>query len=147
MLGIIRLLGSIGIFELIKPQLSKFDPIILKQVKRSFYSHHHWLTMAREIWNLNNSFRQINPTSSLGNIPIINLKATYFFKRSIFNFFLPLNSVDRLREKIHQQLLKLSQNCRQIQANNSSHFIWIDEPELIPKAIELLLKTTSDFKK
>jgi pimeloyl-ACP methyl ester carboxylesterase len=138
-LGIIRLLGNLKLFELIKPELSKFDRIILKRVKKSFYSHNHWITMAREIWNLNESARQVSVANDFGDLPIINIKASCFFKRSLFNFFLPLNLVDKLRDRMHERLMKLSTNCHQIQAAKSSHFVWIDEPELIVKAIERLL--------
>lgn len=138
--GLIRLLGDLRIFELIKPELSKFDRTTLPRVKKSFYSHNHWITMAREIWNLDKSARQVSKINNLGNIPIINLKANCFFKRSLFNFYMPLKSVDRLRDKMHERLLKISNNCSQIQTNNSSHFVWIDEPELIIRASEELLK-------
>jgi pimeloyl-ACP methyl ester carboxylesterase len=53
---------------------------------------------------------------------------------------MPLTSADKLRDKMHDRLLKISNNCSQIKADKSSHFIWIDEPELIINAIEELLK-------
>ncbi len=40
-LGIVRLLGTLGIFELIKPELKKFSSIDLQHVKKSFYAHTH----------------------------------------------------------------------------------------------------------
>jgi pimeloyl-ACP methyl ester carboxylesterase len=42
-------------------QLDKllFDRITLQRVKKSFYSHNHWITMAREIWNLDKSARYL----------------------------------------------------------------------------------------
>lgn len=138
-LGIIRILGNLKIFELIKPELSKFDRLTLNRVKKSFYSHHHWITMAREIWNLNKSARQLQRSENLGNLPIINIKANYFFKRSLLNFYFPLNSADRLRDKMHDRLMEISTNCDRIQADNSSHFVWCDRPDLIIKAIKQLL--------
>jgi pimeloyl-ACP methyl ester carboxylesterase len=138
-LGIIRLLGNLKLFELIKPELSKFDRLTLTRVKKSFYSHNHWITMTREIWNLNESAHQVSVANNFGNLPIINIKSNYFFKRSLFNFFLPLNLVDKLRDRMHVRLMKLSTNCHQIEATKSSHFVWIDEPELIIQAIERLL--------
>jgi pimeloyl-ACP methyl ester carboxylesterase len=56
-LGIVRVLGMLGVFELIKPQLRQFPPERLDYVKRSFYSPFHWWTMAREIFQLDRSGR------------------------------------------------------------------------------------------
>ena len=138
MLGIIRLMGTIGLFELIKPELRRFDLKQRQRVKRSFYSHNHWLTMARELINLDRSGRQLI-ANNLGNLPIISIKSKSFFKPSIFTIFLPLKSIDKLRDKIHYNLSLLSNNYLEIPANNSSHFVWIDEPEIIIQAIRLAI--------
>jgi hypothetical protein len=52
-LGIVRFLGILGAFEIIKKELRQFSPTSLKIVKTSFYSAKHWLTMFREMWSLN----------------------------------------------------------------------------------------------
>ncbi|MBZ8179520.1 alpha/beta hydrolase [Oscillatoria salina] len=137
--GIVRILGTIGIFELLKQELRKFPKQILQPVKISFYHYQHWLTMWREMWNLNASSRQVSQANNFGDLPIINIKAKTFFKRSIWNFYLPITAADKLRDKMHCELLKLSTNCTQIQASKSSHFVWIDEPEIILAAIQQLL--------
>ena len=54
-LGIIRLLEVCGAFELIKPQLRNCPPDSLAKVKRSFCRPKHWMTMSREIINLDTS--------------------------------------------------------------------------------------------
>jgi len=58
MLGIIRLLRICGIFELLKPELRQFSEHSLNSVKRSFCRAKHWMTMIREMLNLNRSARQ-----------------------------------------------------------------------------------------
>ncbi|MDJ0729747.1 MAG: alpha/beta hydrolase [Crocosphaera sp.] len=138
-LGLIRLLGNLQIFELIKPQLKKFDQDSLKLVKQSFYHPKHWLTMAREIWNLETSATQVQKANNLVNIPLISIKSKTFFHSSIFTVFLPLKATNKLRDIIHNELLQLSSNSSQILANNSSHFVWIDEPEIIILSIEKLV--------
>ncbi|WP_009545047.1 alpha/beta hydrolase [Crocosphaera subtropica] len=138
-LGLIRILGNLGIFELIKPQLRQFNPESRRMVKRSFYRPKHWLTMAREIWNLEISARQVQKANNLGNIPLISIKSKTFFKPSLFSFLLPVKATNKIRDVIHEELLKLSSNSRQVLANNSSHFVWIDEPELIVKVIHQLI--------
>ncbi|MGK7880249.1 MAG: alpha/beta fold hydrolase [Crocosphaera sp.] len=138
-LGLIRLLGGLKVFELIKPQLKKFDRDSITLVKQSFYHPKHWLTMAREIWNLDTSATQVKKANNLGNIPLISIKAKTFFNTSIVTFFLPLKAINKVRNIIHEELLKLSSNSSQILANNSSHFVWIDEPEIIISAIKQIL--------
>ncbi len=50
-------------------------------------------------------------------------------------------AADRVRDRIHLDLLKLSTNSEQLLANHSSHFVWIDQPELIINAVASLLKS------
>ena len=139
LLGIIRLMGTMGLFELIKPELKQFNIKQRQRVKRSFYSHNHWLTMARELINLDCSGRQLKIDNDLGNLPIISIKSKSFFKPSIFTQLLPLKAIDKLRDKIHYNLSLLSSNYTEIPANNSSHFVWIDEPEIIVRAVKQLI--------
>ena len=139
-LGIIRLLSNIGIFELLKKELCNFNSQILRKVKRSFCSYQHWLTMCREMWNLNLSAHQASKANNLGNIPIISIKAATFIRRTLWSFYMPLKTADRLRDKMHAELLQLSTNSIQLQATKSSHFVWVDEPEIIVSAIQQLLQ-------
>ena len=138
-LGLVRLLGNLQIFEFIKPDLRQFSPGVLRRVKRSFYRPKHWLTMARELWNLEKSAAQVKAANYFREVPLISIKAKTFFKRSPWNFYLPLNQVDQFREKMHADLLQLSENASQLPASRSSHFVWIDEPQVIIDAIEQLM--------
>ena len=130
---------NLKVFESIKPQLTKFNRRDLILVKQSFYRPKHWLTMAREIWNLEISASEVQKADNLGDIPLISIKAKTFFNPSIFRFFLPLKDVEKIRNTIHEELLKLSSNSSQTFANNSDHFVWIDEPNIIISAIEKLV--------
>lgn len=140
LVGIVRLLGSVGVFEWIKKDLRKFPNPILGRVKRSFYHHQHWITMWREMWNLDISARQVHQIGDCGSLPIISIKATTFFKASILNFYMPVKAANQMRDKMHRELLQLSTNCTQLQASRSSHFIWVDEPEVIVMAIQEMLR-------
>lgn len=139
-LGIIRLLATLRCFELLKRELLKFSPDRLQAVKRSFCRPKHWLTMAQEIWHLNQSSRQVQVANNLGNIPIVSIKAGTFLKRSPLNFYMPIGAADRLREQMHGQLLKLSTRCTQLNASQSGHFVWVDQPEVMLKAVQLILE-------
>lgn len=139
-LGIVRLLGLIKVFELLKKELRNFPDKTLKIVKRSFYRHQHWITMWREMWNLDLSAKQVSQANNLGTLPVISIKAHTFFHRSIVNFYMPTKSANYLRNEMHIKLLKISPDSTQMLANKSSHFVWLDEPEIIVKAIEAILQ-------
>ena len=138
-LGIVRILGNLGLFEVIKPELAKFPPEVRNRVKRSFYRPQHWLTMAQEIWHLTASGEYLRTANDLEGIPVVNIKSKTFFKPSILTFLLPRKTIDRLRNQIHQDLSLVSTNYSQINATRSSHFVWLDEPELIANAVNSLL--------
>ncbi|MDJ0530787.1 MAG: alpha/beta hydrolase, partial [Microcystis sp. M53600_WE12] len=59
-LGIIRVLRVLGVFELLKPELRRFSPDSCHRVKRSFCRAKHWMTMSREMFNLDQSARQVS---------------------------------------------------------------------------------------
>lgn len=140
--GIIRLLGAIGMFELIKPELKQFSPLQRRRIKRSFYSYRHWLTMARELINLDRSSHQVKVAQQL-NIPIISIKSETFFRPSWLTFLLPRKKIDRLRDKMHANLADLSNDFTTVAADNSSHFVWTDRPEIMIRAIQQLIDRDS----
>ncbi|MDZ8055877.1 MAG: alpha/beta fold hydrolase [Aulosira sp. ZfuVER01] len=141
-LGIVRLLNLIGTFEVIKRELRKFPKQILKPVKRSFCRPKHWMTMSQEILNLDTSSRQVQSANHFGSLPIVSIKADTFFHPSPWTLFLPMEAANRLREEMHHEILQLSSNCVQLQANRSGHFVWIDRPEVIVTAISMLLENS-----
>lgn len=139
-LGIVRLCGMLGVFELIKPELKKFSKVDLVHVKRSFYSAHHWLTMGQEMWGLDQSGRQLRSADNLGDLPMISIKSKTFLRPLLGIKFLSLPTADRVRDRIHQALIQLSTCSHQVLATRSSHFVWIDEPEIIVNAVADLLE-------
>jgi pimeloyl-ACP methyl ester carboxylesterase len=138
-LGLVRFLGTIGMFELIKPELNQFPPIALRHVKRSFYSASHWLTMGREMWDLDRSAKQLKVANNLGDLPMISIKSETFLRPLLGLKLLSLPAADRVRDRMHTDLSNLSTNCLQVFASDSSHFVWIDEPKLIVSAVGTLL--------
>lgn len=133
--GIVRFLGIVGVFELIKPELRNFSPASLQRVKKSFYSPKHWLTMFREMWSLDASSKQVRKANNFGNIPVINIKAATFLKLSLGMFKLSIPPADKLRDKMQSSLLTISTDCQQVFAEKSSHFVWVDQPEVIQQAV------------
>lgn len=139
MLGIIRLLSACRVFELLKPELHYFSKDSLKWVKRSFCRPKHWITMNREMINLVKSARQVSIANHFGTLPIVSIKASSFFKPSLWTIFIPLQDVNHLREKMHLDLNSLSKDYFQLEASKSSHFVWVDQPSMIVDAVKVIL--------
>lgn len=140
-LGIVRLLQVLGAFELFKPELRRFTKAQLRPIKRSMARPKHWLTMAREIGRIDRSGRQLRVVESLGDLPMVSIQSKTFFHRSWWTFVIPLRGIDRLRDRIHARLSQLSCNCRVVEAPNSSHFVWTDEPQIMVEAVRSLLQS------
>lgn len=139
-LGIIRLLNIIGVFELIKPKLRQFSLDSRQAVKRSFCRPKHWVTMTREILSLDTSGRQVRCASHLKDLPIVSIKASSFFIPSLLTVLMPLKAANQLRDRIHDELAKLSTNYVQLSVENSGHFVWVDRPDAIIQAVKILLE-------
>ena len=139
MLGIIRLLKVFKVFELLKPELRHFSQASLNAVKRSFCRAKHWLTMSREMINLDKSARQVSIAKPFGRLPIVSIKASSFFIPSFWTIFIPLKGANQMREKMHAELRHLSTNFLQVEASKSGHFVWIDQPEVIVDAVKTVL--------
>ena len=140
-LGIVRILGLLGIFEIIKPELKHCDSHRLQQVKRSFYRASHWLTMAREMSSLNTSGKQLRVANDLGDLPVINIEAATFLRiplPAIFWGWL-MHPADRARDQIHLALSQVSSNSQQLLAPHSSHFVWVDQPEIMVESVTKMI--------
>jgi pimeloyl-ACP methyl ester carboxylesterase len=141
--GIIRLMAAFGAFELLKPELKNFPKPDLDAIKRSFFRPQHWITMSQEILSLNSSANQVSIANDFGAMPIVNIKSSSFFKPSFLTRFIPLAKINQLRAEMHLELMKLSTDCTQLQAESSDHFVWIDRPDLIIAATKLVLDKVS----
>jgi pimeloyl-ACP methyl ester carboxylesterase len=138
MLGIVRVLGMLGLFERIKPQLKNCDPVRLQQVKRSFYRASHWLTMAREMLGLDASGRQLRATQKLSPLPVMNIKAGTFLHPpgpALLWHWL-IGPANRTRDRMQTSLADISTDTQQFSSLDSSHFVWVDRPDIILAAVE-----------
>ena len=50
-----------------------------------------------------------------------------------------MQGANQLRDKMHVELGKSSTNCLQVDASKSSHFVWVDQPELIVDAVKTVI--------
>lgn len=71
---------------------------------------------------------------------MVSIKASTFLAPRFGPLRVPLHSADRVRDRIHPCLLKLSRQTQQIYAPNSGHFVWVDQPEVMLEAIDHLWK-------
>ncbi len=142
-LGIVRLCGTVGLFEFLKPELRQFSPQARARAKRSFYRAKHWWTMMREIWGLDPSGRQLRAVQDLGDLPIVSIKAATFLAPRIGPLRLPLVSADRVRDRMHDRLMGLSSRVETLAAPESGHFVWTDQPEVMIRAIEQVIALQS----
>jgi pimeloyl-ACP methyl ester carboxylesterase len=143
-LGIIRICGAIGLFHLLKPTLRNFSTATLTPVMRSFYRSNHWAAMCREMLSLNISSRQLQQAHNLGDLAIVSIQASHFLKPSLgfFSFLIPF--ADHLRDQMQVKLNKLSTDVLSLSADQSSHFVWVDQPQVILKAVQHLLDKTQN---
>lgn len=139
-LGLVRLAGLMGLFEFFKKELRQFSPTDLARLKLSFYKSKHWEAMFREVRDIKTSSKQIKNTGTLRDLPLVIISVKHFLKPSLLTFFLPLKQVDEAWAKMQPELLKLSSNSKEIIAENSGHFVGIDDPEVMIKAISELIE-------
>ena len=95
--------------------------------------------MGCSLFNLDQSARQVSEANNFGNLPIVSIKANSFFKPSFWTRFIPLKSANQLREEMHLELGKLSEDFMEIQADKSGHFVWMDQPDVMLDAVRILL--------
>ncbi|MEM9214519.1 MAG: alpha/beta hydrolase [Cyanobacteria bacterium P01_F01_bin.150] len=138
-LGIVRVFNTVGMFHLIKPSLRRCSPQALKAVTRSFCRPKHWITMTQELWFMATSGQQIKTADSLGDLPLVSIKARGFFLPSPIMSLLPLAMIERLREGMHKRLLQLSTRSLQIKADHSDHFVWVEQPQVMIDAVKLVI--------
>ena len=46
---------------------------------------------------------------------------------------------------MHLRLGELSTNCLQVEASKSSHFVWVDQPEIIIDAVKTVIAKNQDI--
>ena len=137
-LGFVRILQQLGIFQIISPQLRYYRAEQLAPVLRSFVRPKHWFTMAREMFSLQTSNEQLSKIEHLGSLPVINIKASHFFTPSPLRKPLPLETADDLWRKMHHKLMRLSTQSLSLPAQ-SSHFVWLAQPDAMLEAIDRML--------
>jgi uncharacterized protein YacL (UPF0231 family) len=50
-----------------------------------------------------------------------------------------INKADQVRDRIHTALAKVSDDTQQFSSLGSSHFVWVDQPEMMVAAVEQVI--------
>ena len=123
-LGLIRLLGQLHLISslnLVQKHLAHENK---KLDKALFYQQYLNNSMLNEMISLGKSIEQVSAVESLGDIPLVVITSGQNAK-NIKNW-----------EEGHRSLLKLSKNKTHIIADGISHFIHLEQPETVIKAIK-----------
>lgn len=137
--GVIRLLRALGLFYWCKPGLRHFSAGAFAAATRSFCLPQHWWTMLQELWWMDESGRQLAGANDLGDLPIVDIKAASFFVPSWWTRIIPLGQMNVLRDRMQDRLMQLSTQTHQMDAAESGHFVWIDQPEVMVAAVKWVL--------
>lgn len=137
--GIVKFLDECQLFEMMFPSLRKIPPEQLEVIKHVYHTPKQWEASFQELELLRVSSKQVKAAGGLGNLPLVVLSVGTFLKRSLFSPLLPHDEVDTTWNLMQKKLLKLSTNSHEIVAPESSHFVWVDAPDMMVKAIRHLL--------
>lgn len=138
--GVLRLIGEMNllpILEEIKRDMQKY-PLSVQTLFDTFksfcYRPHYWATASNELANIQKGFEEVQSVTSLGSLPLIVLSQGS--KESKMS--------DERRQQwasLQLDLTKLSSNSQRIIAENSGHFVQLDQPELVVSAVQQLLES------
>ena len=137
--GVLRLIGEINllpILEDIKRKIQKYPLAVqtLFDPYKSFcYRPDYWATASSELANIQQSFEDIQSVTSLGSLPLIVLSQGSKDSKM---------SDERFQKwaSLQLDLTKLSSNSQRIIAENSGHFVQLDLPELVIRAVQQLIE-------
>ncbi|NJM88216.1 MAG: alpha/beta hydrolase [Hydrococcus sp. RU_2_2] len=138
--GVLRLIGEMNllpILEDIKREIQKY-PLAVQTLFDPFksfcYRPDYWATASSELANIKKSFEELQSVTSLGSLPLIVLSQGSKDSKM---------SDERFQQwaSLQLDLTKLSSNSQRIIAENSGHFVQLDQPELVISAVQRLIKS------
>jgi hypothetical protein len=77
---------------------------------------------------------------------LLVIEASTFLQSSPLMDLLPRKIVDRTWSQMQQKLLELSDRSQLMFAENSSHFVWVDRPDVMIAAIRTVLEIIENDK-
>ena len=138
--GVLRLIGEMNLLPIlgdIKREIQKYPlavPTLFDTYKSFCYRPDYWATASSELANIKKSFEGLQSVTSLGNLPLIVLSQGSKDSKM---------SDERFQKwaSLQLDLTKLSSNRQRIIAENSGHFVQLDQPELVISAVQRLIES------
>jgi pimeloyl-ACP methyl ester carboxylesterase len=142
-LGILRLFAS---FDMLPPFLVEQEEKVPEKIRPMFRAG--WLrtsysaALAEEAGVLDETLTQVKRSPSLGNLPLVVLTATGPVWWPDMPGDVNPDKFRRMWLELQQDLTKLSSQSRQMFADQSTHFIQFDQPDLVIDAIRQIIDIT-----
>ncbi|WP_010480470.1 alpha/beta fold hydrolase [Acaryochloris sp. CCMEE 5410] len=138
-IGMVRVIGEMNLLPMLKvlKQKSQKYPLAVRSlfdIFKSFcYRPHYWATASSELAHIKTSLEGLQSVTSLGSLPLMVLSQGAKDPRI---------SEERFQRwaALQLDLTKLSSNSQRIVAEESGHWILLDQPELIVGAVRRLIE-------
>ena len=142
-LGVVRLAGNLHLLPELEQALKRFPPEVQPVARAGYYRTQTYTTLASEFATYEESSEQVRTTPArLENIPLRVLVAG----RYEYPSFCPLSAEQK--QQLHQTWLKRQTELVQLSpqgalrvAENSGHWIQLDQPEIVIEAIREVIGT------
>jgi len=118
----------------VMPTETPNESVTLTEARNYWATWYDWYNKTypydREGWDILNSAKQVRAVTSLGDMPLLVLTASFGYAAMHGGTGVPeINQmVSDTWVDLQQELAALSTNGRQITVPNSEHYIWLDEP-------------------
>ena len=140
MVGITRLMASYDrLPPLLMEQEEKVSAELRPMLRAGWLRTGYYSTLTNESDGLIETLEQVRRSGSLGNLPLVVITATGpIWWPEIPSEVNPVK-FKKMWLELQQHLTTLSTNSRQVFADQSSHFIPFDQPELVSNAVRELV--------
>ncbi len=140
MLGVTRLIASANqLPQFLTQQEEKVAAEIRPMLRAGWLRTGYYATLADESDGLIDTLEQVRRSGSLGNLPSVVITATGPIWWPEMPGEVNPAKFRKMWLELQQQLTTLSTNSRQVFADQSSHFIPFDQPELVTNAVRQLV--------
>lgn len=143
MLGIPRLMAlNDQLPPLLTGQEAKVPAEIRPMLRAGWLRTGYFATLSDESDALIETLEQVRHSGSLGDLPLVVISATGPVWWPDMPGQVNPAKFRKMWLELQQELTKLSSNSRQVFADQSSHFVQFDQPEIVIDAIRRMVNTT-----
>jgi len=140
--------GTLTVSDLWPLSPASLPARVTEQIAALLVRPHPWRAVIAEDDGWQQTLREAKGAGALGNVPLVVIAAGRGLEsqmpaedRQRFGLeFGDLKRFDKIWRGLQRDHLTRSSHSRLVVANNSTHYIYLDEPEVVIKAIQSLLK-------